>query len=86
MRRLLLWHAAEEIEHKAVAFDVLCAGQSATPCGWRAGRGLDDPGTFWFSGTCLLLWQESRLRGFARVREDPRRMRQLRKERAGAAS
>ncbi len=25
MRRLLLWHAAEEIEHKAVAFDVLRA-------------------------------------------------------------
>ena len=82
MRRLLLWHAAEEIEHKAVAFDVL-AQVSPSYAMRLAGLAVASMilGTFWFSGTCLLLWQESRLRGFARVREDLRRMRQFRKER-----
>ncbi len=82
MRRLLLWHAAEEIEHKAVAFDVL---KHVNPSyGMRiAGLAVASLilGTFWFSGTCLLLWQESRLRGWGRVRADLQRLRQFRKER-----
>lgn len=82
MRRLLLWHAAEEIEHKAVAYDVLAHVNPSY--GLRmAGLAVASLilGTFWFSGTCLLLWQESRLRGWARVRQDLQRLRQFRKER-----
>lgn len=59
MRELLLWHAAEEIEHKSVAFDVLARVEPsyalrmaglvvATAC--LAG--------FWAAATGTLLWQD----------------------------
>ncbi len=82
MRRLLLWHAAEEIEHKAVAFDVLA--HVSPGYGMRiAGLALASAilGTFWFAGTCLLLWQESRMVGWGRIRADLAMLRRLRKER-----
>lgn len=59
MKQLLLWHAAEEIEHKAVAFDVL---QRVAPAyGWRVG-GLIIATlmlcTFWYQATRMLLRQD----------------------------
>ena len=59
MRELLLWHAAEEIEHKSVTFDVL---QAIDPR-YRmrlAGFGLATIGLFffWMAGTRHLLKQE----------------------------
>lgn len=82
MRRLLLWHAAEEIEHKAVAFDVL-ARVSPSYAMRVAGLAFASAilGAFWFAGTCLLIKQESRLVGWGRIRHDLQRLRQLRKER-----
>jgi hypothetical protein len=82
MRRLLLWHAAEEIEHKAVAFDVL--KHVAPGYGMRmAGLALASAilGVFWFTGTCVLLWQERRLVGWGRIRADLAKLRRFRKER-----
>lgn len=82
MRRLLLWHAAEEIEHKAVAFDVLAKvspGYATRMAGLVFASAI--LGTFWFAGTCLLLWQESRMVGWDRIRSDQATLRRLRKER-----
>lgn len=61
MARLLKWHAAEEIEHKAVAFDVLAA---VSP-GYRlrmAGMGVATLGlaAFWMGATAHLLLQDRR--------------------------
>ncbi len=81
MRRLLLWHAAEEIEHKAVAFDVLAHVNPSY--GLRmAGLAFASAilGAFWFAGTCLLLWQERRLVGWERIRKDLSMLRRVRKE------
>ena len=59
MRELLSWHAAEEIEHKAVAFDVL---QQIDPSYALRMAGLAYAtvmlGGFWFWGTVVLLRQE----------------------------
>lgn len=62
VRALLLWHAAEEIEHKCVAYDVL---QRVAPgYGVRVG-GLALAGaclsSFWCAATLMLLWQDRRL-------------------------
>lgn len=56
---LFRWHAAEEIEHKSVAYDVL---QSVAPGYARRMAGLAIAtatlGGFWFTGTALLLRQD----------------------------
>lgn len=59
MRPLLAWHAAEEIEHKAVAFDVLKSVDDSYA--WRmAGMALATALLmgFWALGTTMLLRQE----------------------------
>ena len=62
VRDLLMWHAAEEIEHKAVAFDVL---QEVNPdYGLRMkGLLLATVGLFgwWYAATSMLLREERRL-------------------------
>jgi predicted metal-dependent hydrolase len=59
MRRLLAWHAAEEIEHKAVAFDVL---QKIDPSYALRIAGLVWASvtlvSFWIAGTAMLLRQD----------------------------
>lgn len=59
VRDLLLWHAAEEIEHKSVAFDVL--RKVAPGYGLRMGGLLMATATltgFWMAGALMLLAQE----------------------------
>ena len=78
MQRLLAWHAAEEIEHKAVAFDVL---REIDPSYALRVAGLAYAtvmlGGFWTWGTFMLLRQErlglrGTLRELGRMRrEDP---------------
>lgn len=59
MARLLYWHAAEEIEHKAVAFDVL---ERVNPSYALRMAGLAlatvTLGGFWIAGTRMLLAQD----------------------------
>ncbi len=65
MRELLMWHAAEEIEHRAVAFDVLreVAPGYLTRMGGLAYATVTLAG-FWALGTATLLRQEeASLRG-----------------------
>ena len=74
MQQLLAWHAAEEIEHKAVAYDVL---QKIDPSYALRLRGLAVAtitlGGFWLWGTVTLLRQDRlRLRD---LRRDLREMR-----------
>lgn len=82
MRRLLLWHAAEEIEHKAVAFEVL---QAVNPSYALRVLGMGFAafflGLFWWSGTLVLLNQERKRLGFSRVLADIRGIRSMRKKR-----
>jgi predicted metal-dependent hydrolase len=56
MQELLLWHAAEEIEHKAVAFDVLQKVNPSYPLR-IAGLAVSTVmlGTWWILGTAMLL-------------------------------
>lgn len=81
LRALLLWHAAEEIEHRAVAFDVLA--RVAPGYGLRvAGLAMATAclGGFWVLGTMHLLAQERDV-GLARVASDFRAMRAMRRAR-----
>ena len=78
MRELLSWHAAEEIEHKAVAFDVL---RQVDPSYAVRMAGLAYAttmlGGFWLWGSIMLMRQEKRgfrgmLRELAKMRRrDP---------------
>lgn len=81
MRRLLQWHAAEEIEHKSVAYDVL--NLVAPSYAMRvAGMALASAmlGLFWLLGTGVLLTQDVQQLGWRRVLEDLQRLRQFRRE------
>jgi uncharacterized protein len=80
LRGLLLWHAAEEIEHRSVAYDVL---QLVNP-----GYGLRVAGLvmataclggFWAMGTTMLLW-EDRSVGARRLLADWRKVRERRQK------
>ena len=76
MRELLTWHAAEEIEHKAVAFDVL---RAVNPSYALRMAGLTYATvslvSFWLLGTTTLLRQDGLTR-----RDVRRRMREMRGE------
>lgn len=75
MSGLLRWHAAEEIEHKSVAFDVLQAVAPSYPLR-VAGMAVGLAGlmTFWTMATRLLLKQEKELTRaeLARFRKEAR--------------
>ena len=82
MRALFLWHAAEEIEHRAVAFDVL---RRVSPSYGLRVAGMAVSATllagFWAAATLTLLLQERDVPR-ARLREDWRAARATRRQRA----
>ena len=59
LRQLLLWHAAEELEHKSVAYDVLQAVNPSYPLR-IAGLAVSTTvlATMWWTATLLLLRQD----------------------------
>ncbi|HTR55177.1 MAG TPA: metal-dependent hydrolase [Kofleriaceae bacterium] len=75
MRELLAWHAAEEIEHKAVAFDVL---RAVDPSYALRMAGLAYAtvllGSYWFAASVMLMRQDKLgLRGALRQLAEMRR-------------
>ncbi len=82
MRKLMLWHAAEEIEHKAVAFDVLERVSSSYAL--RA-AGLVVAtlmlATWWFAATRMLLAQDGVK--LSQARRDLRKLRDYRATKTG---
>lgn len=75
LRELLYWHAAEEIEHKSVAFDVLAAvrpGYALRVAGLALGTACLLG--FWAAGTAVLLAQDPS-RKTAEARANDRRIR-----------
>jgi predicted metal-dependent hydrolase len=74
MRELLMWHAAEEIEHKAVAFDVLARVQPSRALR-LAGLAMSSImlSGFWALATLMLIRQDGR--SWRELREDLARMR-----------
>ena len=77
MRQLLLWHAAEELEHKSVAYDVLQAVNPSYPLR-IAGLAVSTAmlATMWWAATLMLLRQD----GIGPLTAW-RRLRELRKQR-----
>ena len=72
LRQLLLWHAAEELEHKSVAYDVLQAVNPSYPL--RIGGLVVSTAmlaTMWWSATLMLLRQDhiGPLTAWKRLRE-----------------
>ena len=65
MRELLYWHASEEIEHRAVAFDVLAQmepGYGKRMAGFVMGSLM--LGGFWAAATIMLIRQDSQKEPF----------------------
>jgi len=84
MKELLLWHASEEIEHKAVAFDVLQKVNPSYPLR-IAGLAFSTVmlGSWWLAGTLLLLRHERV--SLAELRAEIAGMRATRGEQDGIA-
>jgi len=84
MRDLLYWHASEEIEHKAVAFDVLCKVNPSYPLR-IAGLAFASItlGTWWLLGTLNLLRAERVTP--AELRDEARLLRRARNGGEGVA-
>ncbi len=77
LQDLLLWHAAEEIEHKSVAFDVLMAVDPRY--GVRvSGMMLATVGllTFWFLASRELMRQDEAMRDAGAITGEPPQLRQ----------
>lgn len=81
MRRLLQWHAAEEIEHKSVAYDVLMTVAPGYPVR-VAGLVLASSllGMFWLLGIGVLLAQDVEQLGGQKVLDDLRSIGRFRRE------
>lgn len=70
LRELLIWHAMEEIEHKAVAFDVYRATVDNEKQRILAAKIVFR--TFWVQmaiSQCMLLWADRKIPSFAEMRE-----------------
>jgi predicted metal-dependent hydrolase len=81
MRALLLWHAAEEIEHRDVAYDVLMAVDprySTRAIGMAIGSMC--LAGFWLAGTLHLLEQERKTNGLGVIAKHFRDLRSHRRQ------
>ena len=79
MRDLFTWHAAEEIEHKAVAFDVLKIvddSYALRMAGLAMGVSLLVP--FWFAASWMLMAQDRGAVPLGELLEDRKRVQQMR--------